>query len=251
MLSAYFDLSETHDDKTGITSVAGYVALDTEWEKVGKEWQAALNYWNVGEKFHLSKLKLNPAIGHTNYDLCLGYFSNIIKNSKLHPIGAALYDDDWHQTDWGDITTNRLNSPYEQCLDLALTALGNFTNTHLRYQGKNLAIVCDPDKPDEVISKVFRTQQKKYPQFKSLTTESSHQVVPLQCADLGTGLLRQSWKEIFDGVVESELAFGSMPSGGMGQTSFWSLRGGYVISRAVQITQARDTAKKSRVNRGS
>lgn len=226
MLGAYFDASCT--DPVGITSVAGYVAPLDEWSVVQSKWAAALEYWGL-DVFRVSKLERN--LGSANAKLCTKYFSRIIEESKLDAIGAALIDSDWRQSDWGKDKTTKLEIPYQQCLDLALKCLGNHTNQH--FKGHDVAVFSDADAPEKCIESVFHNRAVAYPQFSALTVGRCDKILPLQCADLATGLLRKSWLDIAKNA--SRLPWGTMPRGRRISASFWSLRQGATLARALKL----------------
>lgn len=228
VLYVYLDASNTEISGPRISSVAGYLAPLDDWQAVEAEWDKALVDWKL-KRFHLSHLVRD--VGRERAQACLGYFRRIIESSDLMAIGSAVFNDDWWRQDWGEDTTVRLDSPYEQCLDLVLKAIGNATGKE--FQGEKVAIVCDLDAPENIIFGAFCRRRKDYPQFTTATIGSSYDVIPLQCADLGAGLLRKSWLEIVCD-KDSDLPFGALPKGRRrGATSVWSLRQGAVIRRTI------------------
>lgn len=234
LLSAYLDCS-MRDQPPGVTSVAGYVAPISEWERVEREWKHGLSHrqWKI-DRFRLSDLPYH--VGDANAELCARYFAQIIMNSAVHAIGSALLNCDWRRTNWSMFNMPRYDTLYEQCLDMALNTLGNHTNKY--FPGERVVVICCPDGSKGDIVKVFERLKQNYPQFITISVASSSDVVPLQCADLGAGRLRNSWKSIINDEPDTrELDFGTMPYGKDGEitTSFWSLIPGAVLERARRI----------------
>jgi len=85
VLTAYFDASKT-EVSLGVTSIVGYVAPLPEWERVEAEWLRAEKDWKL-DRFHLTDLP--RLIGHEKTPQCIGYFSEIIRNSKLVGLGPC------------------------------------------------------------------------------------------------------------------------------------------------------------------
>lgn len=227
LLRAYFDKSGT--SPLGITSVAGYVAPVNEWEIVEAKWLEALNYWGIG-CFHYSQLRF--LVGSERAGMCANYFTRIIEDSNLDAIGAAIVDVDWRHDNWGQMTTQKLNSPYEQCLDLALDVLWQHAGEN--FPGEDIGVFCDADAPNESIEKVFGRHRDEHECFDTIAIGTTAKHVLLQCADLGAGKLRKSWLDIFEN-KGSKFPWGGLPVGRKTKTSFWSLRQGAILNRAIQI----------------
>jgi hypothetical protein len=231
LLSAYFDKSA--DEPIGITSVAEYVATLEEWCQVEAEWKKALTKWSL-DQFHFSGIEWK--IGKENASSCRKYFEDIIVNSSLNAIGAALLNEHWHRDDWGRDKTPKLSTPYAQCLDMALQLLGEHTQKH--FPGESVTVFCNKDDAsDSCIWKTYNGNSPRYNQFIALTIGSDKNFIPLQCADLGAWKLRKSWLDIDVGKAE-DLPWGGMPQGQEGRgmrTSFWSLRPGTLLLRAISI----------------
>jgi hypothetical protein len=89
LLTAYFDKSRDQPSLC-ITSVAGYVASFDEWRAVEERWAEGVEYWSKLEGFrklggfHMAQLE--RSIGKQNAELCVKYFSNLIRSSKLQAI---------------------------------------------------------------------------------------------------------------------------------------------------------------------
>jgi hypothetical protein len=238
LFAAYFDKSS--DAARGITSVAGYVASLDEWQAVERRWNSAITYWSRLEGFrdlggfHMSVLE--RSIGKENAELCVKYFSQILLQSRLQGIGAAILNDDWERSDWGDNKTIKLGSTYEQCLDLALDVLARHVNE--AYPGKSIDVVCCRDARAHYIEQAFNRKAQQFSLFGTLTTGTGANITLLQCADLGAGTLRLKWREIAEGRIGTEdIPWGDLPSGhGMpAKTAFWSLRQGAVLARLLEI----------------
>lgn len=232
LLNAYLDAS-SGGQPPRIISVAGYVALVGIWERVESEWRKGLQYWRI-PYFHMTDL--HQEMGIEKAELCKLYFERIIKSDYLWPFGAALPIADWHNPDWRSLPTPRLASPYEQCLYFAIDALGRLLNR--RFPGEEAALISCMDGPERHIESAFRVAHREYPQIVSATIGSSKRIIPLQCADLGAGRLRESWRTILTGGAEN-VPWGRMPrndwvSGGL---SFWSLNIDEVGSRYDRILE--------------
>jgi hypothetical protein len=228
LLNAYFDYSST--EPAGITSVAGYVAPLEEWERVEAEWAEGLRYWDI-DPFHLANLERN--LGREKAELCERYFEKIITDSGLDAIGAALIDADWRQSEWEHMTTPKLPTAYQQCLDMALECLGQHAGDY--FKGHDIAVFCDRDASENSIQAVFENRRVEYQRFVTVTIGGTDKILPLQCADLGAGKLRKSWLEITTNEA-SELPWGGLPRGRKYRTSFWSLHQGAVLARAIRPT---------------
>jgi hypothetical protein len=233
LLKAYFDGS-WNGKPPGITSVAGYVASLAEWERVETEWQRWLDEWSM-DRFHLSGLRNIIGAGEEMAASCIQSFTRIIESSQLCAIGAALLDVDWEEDDWGHDPTVRLASKYEQCLDSALSNLGKHAKEH--FPSQQVAVICCGDASERKIKRVFARRQKQYPQLDEVRVNKGERCRALEIADLGVGLLRQSWSKIASDETE-ELPWGAMPGGKgtRGRNSVWSLRQGAIIVRAVERT---------------
>ncbi|QQP88767.1 hypothetical protein IGS68_22560 [Skermanella sp. TT6] len=227
LLSAYFDKSAT--EPVGVTSVAGYVAPLVEWERVEAEWAEHLAFWGL-KRLHFSEIEQD--LGREKGILCVKGFESIIAKSSIDAIGAALLDRDWHRDDWKRDETPKLSSPYEQCLDMVLKCLGKHTEE--RFPGADVAVFFDQDAAEDCILSVFRTAQINHPHLISANVGSSLRFLPIQCADLGAGMLRKSWLNIDSGNAD-DLPWGAMPRGGTIRTAFWSLRQEAAVARAMLI----------------
>lgn len=237
VLRACIDASWS-DQPPGVTVVAGYMSNVDETERVEKEWIEGLKYWRI-PYFHLSELSTMTR----HADLCELFFSNIITVSKLAPIGAAIFNEDWNNPDWGDDTTIRRATPYEQCLDSALRVIGEHAREH--YPNEKIAILCCLDSSESVIIDAFKRAKRRWKQLDNMIIKSSKEQAFLQCADLGAGLLRRSWRAILSGDKDArDLPWGEMPKGRKmrGRQSFWSLRQGAVFGRAYRIMKRRGDA---------
>jgi hypothetical protein len=220
-----------NDQPPSVMAAAGYVATLDEWKTVEDAWDAALKDWNISY-FHLCELR--NMVGDP--DLCELYFTNIITDSKIAPIGAALLTGDWKRPDWGDDRTARLSSPYEQCLDLTFKVIGDYTNEI--HPGRKVAILCCLDSTEDIIVSAFKRSAQRYRQFDDIAIKSGKNQIVMQCADLGAGVLRRSWRAIAAAdPAADDLPWGEMPKGKgvKGRTAFWSLRQGAVITRALEI----------------
>jgi Protein of unknown function (DUF3800) len=224
------------DQPPGVTVVAGYVAHLDEAERVEKEWIEGLQYWHI-PYFHLSEL--SRMVAHP--DLCELFFSNIIKQSRLAPVGSALLNIDWENPDWGGDITIRRSTPYEQCLDFAFRVIGDYIKE--RHPGERVSILCCLDSSENVIVDAFKRRKQHYGQFDDIVIKSSKEQPFMQCADLGAGLLRRSWRAIIRGDPDAQdLPWGAMPKGHgvQGRNSFWSLRQGAMLARALKIYEERE-----------
>lgn len=239
VIVSYLDASNTQVDVTKISAVAGYIAEVEEWERVTAEWQALLSRFNIPH-FHLAETR--HLVGKAWAEDCVNLFSQVIRDSKVAPIGAAVHDMDWHYPDWGDMQTKRLGNPYEQCLDLSFELIGQFANEH--YPEESISIVCDADASKDRIQAIFSDRAKEFPTFQRITIErGDNKPMPLQCADLGVGLFRKSWISIFD--ENADIPWGEMPQGRKGLRSFWSLRGGLLIKRVFDSIQRKNANRSS------
>lgn len=135
-------------------------------------------------------------------------------------------------------TTTKLSSPYEQCLNSAFAVLGEHTKEH--FPSERVGIVCCLDAPERKIEAVYARNSEKYPQFISISAGISKDIVPLQCADLGVGQLRESWRAIAAGEAD-DLPWGAMPRGKdtKMRSTFWSLRQAAVLMRGLKISLER------------
>jgi len=204
------------DQPPRVMAAAGYVATLDEWKIVEDAWDAALQYWNI-PYFHLCELR--NMVGDP--DLCELCFTNIITDSQIAPIGAALFTSDWNRPDWGDDRTVRLSSPYEQCLDLTFKVIGEYTNA--TYPGRKVAILCCLDSTEDIIFSAFRRSAKRYQQFDDIAIKSSKTQTAMQCADLGAGVLRRGWRAIAAADPAAEdLPWAEIPKGNgvKGRTAF-------------------------------
>lgn len=199
-------------------SVAGYVAPLHEWETLEEIWQRALDFWKI-PRFH--RAELCDQLGSHMAGLCRLYFVHIVRSLHLYPFGAALPVADWHNPSWGNLPTRRLSNPYEQCLYFAFDALGRLME--VEFPDEDVAVVSCIDGPPSNIENVFRLIQPDYPRIVSATI-GSPRIIPLQCADLGAGYLRESWKDIRFGAAEDE-PWGDMPRHPSVRAglSFWSI----------------------------
>jgi hypothetical protein len=180
---------------------------------------------------------LPKAIGNDNAQLCIKYFANIIMSSNLQAKGAGLINSHWHELDWRGDTTPRLGSVYEQCLDLALRVLGNYVSE--RFPSKQVDVVFCRDDKHQCIETAFNRRKKIFPMFGTQTIGTGKDIMLLQCADLGSGCLRQRWSAIAKGRL-SELE--NLPwddllcgKGTSASTAFWSLTQGEMIRRELAI----------------
>jgi hypothetical protein len=189
VLSAYFDASRT-EVSVGIMSVAGYVAPLEEWERVEAEWQEALNYWGL-DIFHLSQIE--DQFGREKGALCVNYFANIIKNSSLLGIGAAVLEMDWPKAVADAAKYGRTLSldTYAQSLASAFSVLSKAVSETWPDQG--VSVVCDLDRSEDTILGIYREAANMYPSFKGFATGSCRDHIPLQVADLGVGIYRKGW----------------------------------------------------------
>jgi hypothetical protein len=228
------------DQPPRVTVVAGYVAPLDESARVEDEWIAGLRDWRI-PYFRLSQLR---ALVGRDADLCERFFSNIITSSKLAGVGAAVLNADWDEPDWGDDATIRLPTRYEQCLDSMLALIGKYAMKN--FPGNSVAVLCCADSTSSVIEGAFKRRQLNYPHLATITIKSSRNEPFMQCADLGAGRLRRSWRAIAKGAPEADhLPWGAMPGGKgvKGKTSFWSLRQGAVLARALRIHEKRPSGK--------
>lgn len=219
MLEAYLDGSFDESRRAGVTSVAGYVAPLAEWKRVEAAWRDELSWYRL-ECFRLSDIRYEFSVERQE-DLVRS-FKRVIESSQIHAIGSALLDSDWKEENWGSMSTVRLSSPYEQALDMAFGLIGKLTNQH--YPGERVGIMCCPDASEDKIEVAYKRKERDYPQFISGSIGRGRDVVPLQVADLGAGLLRESWGDVFLGKAK-ELSWGSMPKSksAQGMNSVWSL----------------------------
>jgi hypothetical protein len=239
VLAAYFDKSS---DPVGITSVAGYVAAVDEWQRVEDSWLNAIHCWKKLEgfrrlgRFHMKDLRY--AIGIDNAALCIKYFSNIITTSHLYAIGAALRNEHWDYNDWGEDTTVRLGSKYEQCLNMAFDVLKSVMADH--FPSERVSIICCLDAPEANIIGLFNTRKTSdCPNFLTITCGTSRELIPLQCCDLGAGVLRENWRILWRSKKWRE-PWGSLPTGKDGmRTAFWSLAQGEIMGRSRRVIEER------------
>jgi hypothetical protein len=230
-------LDASWDQPIGITAVAGYVAPLDEWANVEGTWKAGLAEWKI-PYFHLRELK--GWLGEHRAALCELYFANIISQARLCAVGAALLDSDWDQLDWQHMTTVRLESRYKQALDMSLDVLGDYGDEF--FSDEPISVLFDADGKEEYIEAAFKSKQPKYGNFQYFAVSSIKipSSWPLQCADLGAGLLRRSWKAIFDDPERNDQPWGEMPKGvdTKSKIGVWSLQQGAVIWKALQRMQA-------------
>jgi hypothetical protein len=224
MLKAYLDLSAT-DDPPHVTSVAGYMATTDEWDRIIPEWQALLDKWDL-EEFHYKKVvrRIDPA--------CMNDFYALLKESNVDPIGAVLFDADWEKDDWGNDATKKLPDKYQQALDHALRCIAGYCEE--RYPGEGIIICCDADRRARIIERAFNNLRPELPSLQSITRGNTKQDLPLQCADLSTGLLRKGWIAV-DADTAARAPWSGIPSGGRGCHSVWSRKQGTLLMKMMSI----------------
>lgn len=227
---------------TGVSVVAGYIGSLDAWEALDNKWRIALNEWRL-EQFRLSSLPY--LLGRDTATLCEAYFTNIIKSSELHAVGAVVFNEDWQNPNWGTQTSPRVNTVYKQCLNMALDTIADEALEH--YPTQDVATLLCPDENEQYIEKAFMQKSKTYSKVVSLSSLSigrSGKFLPLQAADLGAGVLRRNWSDIAQHKTADDsalFAMNAMPKGdGMrSRITIWSLRQGEIISRAWQAANRR------------
>ena len=211
-----------------IYAVGGFVAQPEVWDEVLPEWQAAIDQWRI-PRFHLSQLP--KLVGRQNAKTCEKYFLDIIENSHLHSIGGAIFTKDWKRPNWGDDTSPRFATPYEQSLWFALKVLAE----HCRkaFPGEEVVVVSDFDGSEAAINRIFQKAKAEWPWLDTLALRDASKL-ELQCADLAAGILRQSWVEITTN-PDCKVPWGRLPLTKSKKTSssVWSRRQGVIVSRAI------------------
>jgi len=229
MLRTYFDASGKDTNDGPISCVAGYIAHVDEWAHVEFRWIEALDDYGL-ERFHQTDVR--HQLSNDQWCDLEKRLTSIIENSSLSSVGGALVNSHWKQTDWGDIRTIRLNSIYEQCLDLALNSTFSFAKD--KFPGEIVEVFCDEDDKGPIIEEIYYGVRDKHGFSQPVIIGSSSQFIPLQCADFGAWRLRRSWIDI--GYNDSRDPWGATPQGnGSGALSFWSLSPGNVLRRALRI----------------
>lgn len=192
------------DQPPTVTAVGGYIAPCVVWTAVESEWRKELDYWRLS-KFHLSGLFRECR----EPDLCERAFTNIIRDSALEAVGSVLVHDSRY---------NRQEvSHYRYALELALRAVEVHANEN--YPGEDIAVMFCPDGPEDVIESTFKEQQSRCQRFLSFTIGNSARFLPLQCADLGIGVVRRQWSRFLPRRASREEALWSKMPRGNGKRS--------------------------------
>jgi hypothetical protein len=228
-------------DNGGIVSVAGYIATEEQWREIEPKWDKEWANWQAAPRlqmlkgFHMSKLA--RLIGNEQSALCISVFRRLIEESQLQAVGAAVYEPDWRRPVWGHDSTPRLSSPYQQALDMALQVAAKVALW--RYPGHGIAVICCEDDGRARITNTYERNRNRCDLFHCLTINYANRFTGLDCADLGAGILRQSWGKIFrdHNIID---IFGNLPTGAgtAPATAFWSLRQASVIRRALNFAGA-------------
>lgn len=228
VLRAALDASACHPN--WIYAVGGFVAHPKAWDEMLPEWQAAVDQWRI-PRFHLSQLP--KLVGRQNAKACENYFLDIIRQSELHSIGGAIFTEDWKRPDWGDDTSPRFSTPYEQSLWFALKVLAK--HCHEAFPGEQIVVVSDFDGSQGAINRIFQKAKAEWPWLDTLALHDGMKL-ELQCADLAAGILRRSWVEITT-IPSCKVPWGRLPLSKSKKTSssVWSRRQGALIVRAVNL----------------
>lgn len=238
MLKACLDKSSDHP--CGLVVVAGYLGTLDQWSNIESKWNNGLCDWRSRPQFaslgyfHMSKL--TRCIGQDLANDCMNFFARIISESELQAVGAAVYEPDWRLPDWKHDKTQKLCSPYQQALSMTLDVVGK--QALARSANDGVSIVCCEDDKKSLTEETYHTAKQKYPSFVKFAIESAAQSIGLQCADLGSGLLRKSWGGIFKSDTNMDI-WGSLPTGRNVRqaTAFWSLRQASIIRRSIFLAE--------------
>ena len=222
-LEAYIDASGKGD--IGITSVAGYLASTDQWAIVVDRWAGVLKSHGL-YAFHGRNIPVT--------DRLIKDLRSVIEFGQLSAVGAALVDDHWKQSDWGEIQTERRRNPYEQCLALALEAMSRFVRDE--FASSQVKIFCCPDTREKRIKQVFDEVRQEHSNLVEIFVGNSEKYKQIELADFGARQLRESWLKI--GHEKSTDPWGAMPSGkGCRQSqSFWSLKPEAILFRSLALT---------------
>lgn len=185
VLRAAFDASMEHP--CGVTTVAGYIADEAQWEAVERRWNGQLLLAEL-DKFHLSDIRKR----FVDWLRVVKPFAEIARDLQLRSITASLKD-----TDWSALT---LDPEYQElwprrehaCLDLLFGALAD--DVRLEFNNEPVAVVFDNDYgKTEAMFKVYDGWRERtgHPGFNIFVKGGvPWDSVPLQCADMVAGLLR-------------------------------------------------------------
>jgi len=173
-----------------LRDTAGYIGTEEQWAKVVSEWAENLRMWGLDD-FHLTDLP--HKLGHSNAELCVKTFANIIEPSGLRHLDASLVDADWERLERDDEQRKRFPHRYHACLYMLFDVLED--EIRLEFKGQQIAIVLDDDiQPQDAAQAIFNEyKERQSAGFAALAFTNRRKCLPLQCADLIVGSFRQAW----------------------------------------------------------
>jgi hypothetical protein len=190
VIRAAFDASM--DRPCGITSVAGYIGDAHAWQDVEERWLNRLNVARL-DRFRLTDVLFE--FGLVAGLQCAEEFARILASSQLRFINAYMLDTDWalldKDTDYSHIYPRREHA----CLDMLLGVLAE--EARLEFKGEPIAVAFDNDYGNtKMAARVYEAWRARtgHPGFQVISFIAGEQpwdFVPLQCADLVAGVVRQ------------------------------------------------------------
>lgn len=190
VIRAAFDASMDHP--CGITAVAGYIGDADEWVRVEEGWRLLLGV-NKMESFHLKEVF--GRFGRAEGLRVTEQFANLVRRSKLRSVHSLMLDSDWSALDKDSEYAKLYPERQHACLDMLFQILGE--EVDLEFKGERIAVVLDQDYgPISRPAAIYEAWKERigHPGFGVISFtkgELGWDTVPLQCADMLAGLLRQ------------------------------------------------------------
>lgn len=196
------------DSGSGITAIAGYVGLVSDWEAVEEQWNAQLRERGI-ENFHSSAVFREFEAGAVDV---IRDFARIAGESRLRFVSAHMLDTDWSAQERPDEYARLYKERQHACLDLLLEVIAEDLN--LEFKGIPASIVfCSDYGKSAWAMRVYdawltRTKYSGFGMISFTPGEKEWDIVPLQCADMLAGLVRHNSHALKDLESMDGRAFG-------------------------------------------
>ena len=185
-LRAAFDVSK--DSPGGVTTVGWFVGTADVWTKIEERWNAQLALARLSD-FHLKNIKSR----FPHWTAIVKPFAMITCNSGLRSVAVILNDIEWksltHDAAYRKICPHREHA----CLDLMFNVLEE--DGRLQFNNEPMTVVFDNDYGNSKLALRVHDawcRRNRHPGFNIVFKGSvPWDAVPLQCADMVAGLLRQ------------------------------------------------------------